>query len=430
MRSPGAASILTWAVLSAGCWLANAAPAMAEQPSLWAGVEQKTRPIQFHRIVVGVPRGDQIGTISGGVFCTGRKKVHYNGRNLSFDNRAFAQVFDQELSAAGFAVVGGSDSLFKDPRSEAPELLVAGRVSRAWAKACMKLIRWRDYSTAKGEGELTVDWEVYGALERRVLYKVRTTGRGKLGDSQGDGVHTIFTLAFTDAARNLIADPKFRELAMRQAPATQPTATVAPATIAALPLFEGSIVDQMIDVRLGVVTVFAGGGHGSGFFIDDAGHMLTNAHVVKGAHRVRIKLSTGREINGQVLSVDPARDAALVKVNTRGILGLPLRLDPAPVGSDVYAVGSPLDENLDTTVSRGVVSAYRDRNGLSFVQSDVTIQPGNSGGPLLDASGNVIGMTVMSRLTDSGELAGINFFAPIGDIVERLHLELKPLATN
>jgi S1-C subfamily serine protease len=177
------------------------------------------------------------------------------------------------------------------------------------------------------------------------------------------------------------------------------------------------------DLRRAVATVVVEGGHGSGFFVGGAGHLITNAHVVEGLHFVTVRLVTGRELVGEVLRRDPERDVALVRVE-EAVPGLPVRGPEPNVGEEVYAVGAPLEKALHTTVSRGIVSAYRtDPKGQRLIQGDVNVLPGNSGGPLVDDRGNVVGLTVSGRLLD-GVPSGINFFIPIHDALDRLHVTL------
>jgi S1-C subfamily serine protease/AAA+ superfamily predicted ATPase len=184
------------------------------------------------------------------------------------------------------------------------------------------------------------------------------------------------------------------------------------------PLSEGTSA-----LQAAVVTVKIEGAHGSGFFISKDGYLLTNHHVVTENKFVTVKLTTGRELPGEVLRTNKTRDIALVKVNESGMVALPLRLEPPEVASEVYAVGTPRDEKYSTTITKGIVSAYRTENDLSLLQSDVAIHPGNSGGPMVDRFGNVVAASV-AGLTISGVSVSINFFIPIADALKFLAVEL------
>lgn len=186
-----------------------------------------------------------------------------------------------------------------------------------------------------------------------------------------------------------------------------------------LPPFSGPLAPRAEQVVRAVVLVAAGAGHGSGVFVDGDGLILTNAHVVGHAERVRVVLSDGVALVGTVERLQTRRDVALVRVPHGRYTALPLRLDPPAVSADIYALGAPLSERNQGTLTRGIVSAHRrdQRSGYPLIQGDVTVQPGSSGGPLLDGSGNLIGVTVAGV----GDLStGLNYFIPIADALERL----------
>jgi len=145
--------------------------------------------------------------------------------------------------------------------------------------------------------------------------------------------------------------------------------------------------------------------------------------VVGAAKVVKLRWSDGLETMGEVVRVNKLRDVALIKTDGRSRAALPLRRRTVAPGEPVFAVGSPMNPNLQNTMTKGIVSANRVMEGLSYVQSDVNVNPGNSGGPLLDEKGEVVAMTVSSfRIHDAP--AGINFFIPIGDAMD--FLSLKP----
>ena len=166
----------------------------------------------------------------------------------------------------------------------------------------------------------------------------------------------------------------------------------------------------------------AGSGHGSGFVIDDYARVLTNEHVVRTATRVRVRFESGEEATAIVLATDPRRDVALLKVERSGTGGLPIRFDQPTVGDTVYAVGAPLDPTYSATVSKGIISAFRDIEGERWIQSDVNVQHGSSGGPLLDERGNILGITSRGEPNEAGTPSGINLFVPIADALRSLGL--------
>jgi SpoVK/Ycf46/Vps4 family AAA+-type ATPase len=185
------------------------------------------------------------------------------------------------------------------------------------------------------------------------------------------------------------------------------------------PLSEGTSA-----LQAAVVTIKLESGHGSGFFISRDGYLLTNHHVVGDNKFVTIKLTTGRQMPGEVLRSHQGRDVALVKVNESAMAALPLQLEPPDVAAEVYAVGTPFKETYSTTISRGIVSAYRTVDDLKLIQSDAAIHGGSSGGAMVDRFGNVVAVSV-SGITNSAEKLGtsINFFIPIADALRFLAVE-------
>lgn len=146
-----------------------------------------------------------------------------------------------------------------------------------------------------------------------------------------------------------------------------------------------------VSLRRSTVQVRAGGGHGSGLIVSEDGTIVTNAHVA-GGRMVRVVLADGRELRSQVIARAPHRDLAAIRVDAAGLPAVTIRdartLRPGEV---VVAVGNPLD--LVGAVTAGIVHSA-DRRGQRVV-ADVRLLPGNSGGPLADADGRIVGVNAM-----------------------------------
>lgn len=159
------------------------------------------------------------------------------------------------------------------------------------------------------------------------------------------------------------------------------------------------------------------GGEGSGFVVSPDGYILTNAHVVDEADEVTVKLTDRREFKAKIVGLDKPTDVAVLKIEAKGLpvvrIGDPARLRP---GEWVLAIGSPF--GFDNTATAGIVSATArglpgsDSNYVNFIQTDVAVNPGNSGGPLFNLAGEVVGINsqIYSR---SGGYMGISFAIPI-----------------
>ena len=165
-------------------------------------------------------------------------------------------------------------------------------------------------------------------------------------------------------------------------------------------------------------------GVGSGFIISADGYVMTNAHVVDGADEVYVTLTDKREFKAKIIGVDKRTDVALVKIEGSNLPRLALGdSDKIRVGEWVIAIGSPF--GLDNTVTAGIVSAKARDTGdyLPLIQTDVAVNPGNSGGPLINMRGEVIGINsqIYSR---SGGYMGISFAVPIDEAM-RVSDQLK-----
>ena len=164
-------------------------------------------------------------------------------------------------------------------------------------------------------------------------------------------------------------------------------------------------------------------GVGSGFILSSDGYVMTNAHVVESASEIYVTLTDKREFKGKVIGVDKRTDVALVKIDATGLPKMAIgESKNVRVGQWVLAIGSPF--GLENTVTAGIVSAKGRDTGelLPFIQTDVAVNPGNSGGPLINTKGEVIGIN-SQILSDSGGSIGISFAIPVDDamrVVEQL----------
>ena len=214
--------------------------------------------------------------------------------------------------------------------------------------------------------------------------------------------------------------PDFRPLVQRYGPAVVNVSVSANVRTSAGPnLPPGLDEDNPLFRHFGVPMVPGNAppmqGEGSGFIVSADGTILTNAHVVDGARKVTVKLTDHREFEARVLGVDTKSDVAVLKIEATGLpvvtLGDPRTLE---VGEWVVAIGSPF--GFENTVTAGIVSAkgrsLPDDTYVPFIQTDVAVNPGNSGGPLFNLRGEVVGINsqIYSR---SGGYQGVSFAIPI-----------------
>ena len=196
----------------------------------------------------------------------------------------------------------------------------------------------------------------------------------------------------------------------------------------------GSVEQVYNEDGPGVVSVDVasegGGSSGSGFVLDENGHIVTNQHVVDGADRVSVTFSGGERRQAEVIGEDPSTDLAVLRVDAPEDMLTPLTLGDSQsldVGESVIAIGNPLD--VGTSATTGIVSglgrpieAPNNYTIDNAVQTDAAINPGSSGGPLLDSRGTVIGVNSQIQ-SSTGSFQGVGFAIPVNtvkNVVEQL----------
>ena len=409
-------------------------------------------PVIFKAIRNGVP----LGTATVGVSVRNprcplvmrRTEKYFNPGN--FPATAYREIFRDNLSGLGYDVAGDPNRFFDAEADEERAVYEVGaRITDIKMDLCDErgILPTSVSAGIVGEAMVEIEWHVFDALRRRNVYKVRTRGYGRLDEPNDEGIPLLLEDAFAAATHNLGADPAFFEMAFHGVPPPKPPETftdpadavtskfdnAAPVSLSAAPLLTKPAGARMAEYQRIAVLIQTAGGFGSGFFIDPEGDILTDAHVVGYAGQVRV-VSADKKFSfvADVVARDAARDVALLRPENlppalRPRL-LPLRLERPRVGEDVYAVGAPLLTRLQGTVTKGIVSSvrYDSRRHLWFIQSDVFVYPGNSGGPLLDARGNILGLCISSYVGDGGDtLSGLNNFIPIEDALAALHIAVN-----
>ena len=434
-------------------------------------------PIKFSRLRFLLPPGTEIGLESGmgpswlGGFCTmtanpiSRREV-MAGRLV--ETQYVKQTFSDALEANGYDVVENITIDFRpEDEVDRAEYFVSARVSDMDLDLC-KRGRVRTFNLfdtapgAKGKMYIKVDWSIYDALRRTVVYKTTTEGYTRRDYPNVEGMQIMFYDAFDMASHNLAADGAFYDLivkgkkppkgwrdaphseVMKQRPRlydSREAVDLPPQALSRQPL------EKHVESALESAVMIQKNGHGSGFFISKNGHILTNHHVVGDAQRMRIVTHDKKHrLIAEVLRVDRVRDVALLKLedmpSNLKIKPLPIRTRKLTVSEDVYAVGVPRDWRFyQSSVTKGIVSAhriYKDEGvRLPFIQADVEIHGGNSGGALLDERGNVVGVAVSGATIPgiSSKLGvGLNSFIPIADALHALEITVGgrpvPLTTN
>ena len=329
---------------------------------------------------------------------------------------AFERIFRDELKKAGFRAGGDPTNLFEDQK--AADLQVGALINMLRVRTCATT----SVSTVTGgTGVMEVEWQIYSVTQAKILARITTRGGFEIKSRRDFDLTPLIRGIFGDNVARLAADEQFRRLVTLSAP-TVVAPTVPTTSAVKIALAPGDRVTSLASAVKSVVTIYAGDGLGSGVLVSDDGYVLTNHHVAGSSGQVRVHWPDGTDTIGEVVRGDPRRDVALVKTTAKGP-ALAVRRTGAQLGETVFAIGTPLDKQFASTLTRGIVSATRLVDGLAMIQSDVAVDHGNSGGPLLDEKGQIIALTVSGYQPDNVS-HNINFFIPIVDALAAL--DLKP----
>jgi serine protease Do len=379
----------------------------------------KTRPVQLSKLVVKLSRGEPYGRIRVGLFCIEGEPLIWKGGRTQLDVNDFDQIFEEELDKIGFDAISPSSDLFDTGEDHRAEFLVAGTIKSMVVDVCFPNSGFGDFFSSRGSALMDVEWQIFNRLDRKVVDSFRTRTGFEQKRVQSGGIETVTFAAFAENVRALAASGKLQKFLIGS-PVSLAVARSAPEVSEKIALnLPTTGLSNLTNAIGSTVLVQSGGGHGSGLLVSTDGYFLTNYHVVGLAKYVKLRWSDGIETLGEVVRLDRGRDIALIKGESRGRAAFRARQGIAPVGISVFAIGAPLDRKLQNTVTRGIVSAQRVLDGYNYVQSDASVAPGDSGGPLIDDQSDLVAITVAGiRVNDAPQ--GLNFFIPAAEALSFL----------
>lgn len=323
-------------------------------------------------------------------------------------------------------------------------LVLNGKIKNLRATVCVpnfnakRMAYWgHGYNKQKAKSAMSVkiNWELKNAMSGETEYSIATEGyhssyKKKLKPLE-ESMDSAFEEALAMSIRYLLANETFVGL-------LTPESNAAPIAKKSVQYKDehkvlvrhgnqsSTFTRQASELKQSSVTIKTKNGHGSGVIIDDTGFILTNAHVVGSSEKVDVELFDKGIYKGTVLRKHSIRDVALIKIDSIDLASLktaPISSVLPSVGESLYVIGTPLDEKLSHTVTKGIYSSMREIKGLSFYQTDAAINPGNSGGPVFDEYGNVVALSVAGLFTKGGAGLNVNYLIPIDDALNVLAID-------
>lgn len=385
------------------------APALCAVALVFAGpadaAARKLRTPALGEASYSLAAGDAWGTVA-------------RGRGCDRDPQPLPWDAALGASAAGFPAVFAAAL---NPSAAKPTLRVEAAIGELSARLCAL-----SGKRTGGALAMTVTWKIVAPTQDAPLAIVETHASGDAGELASDNLAPLLEAAFRANVQALAADPAFQKALKpppRPRPKPQPPQIEVPLADLRLGLVAAAAPMPLGQAAQGVVSILAGSTLGSGVLITGDGYLLTNEHVTGRAKTVIVRWPDGSETPGEVVRADKRRDVALVKTEPPKLRPLAIRRRPVTLAETVYAIGTPRETDFAGTLTRGVVSTVqRVIDGQAYIQSDVAITHGNSGGPLLDERGAVVGLSVLIY-EPGGVPQNINFFVPIEEALKALAIQ-------
>ena len=316
----------------------------------------------------------------------------------------------EHMRELGFNAVGAESLVFDRDESHRAEFLLGGIVRELECRDLYSGIRCR----------VGVEWQLLNVATDTIVYKV--TARSVVYDVPKTKSKQIGSLLLTKALDSVLQREQLRSLLAGPKPAPKKDPGFPSATYTACGPMTKAMPAAAPDVLKATVVVKSGAGFGSGFFLTSSGLTLTAAHVVDSG-KLKLKMHDGSEVDAVVVRLAHRADVALLRptqpLAQQACLATSTK-DRADVGSELYAIGTPASLDLAFTLTRGIVSSVRMIEGHPILQTDAPVSRGNSGGPMVDTSGAVMGIA-SSKLV-GGSVEGIAFAVPIATALSALGL--------
>lgn len=375
--------------------------------------------ISFRKVIIKIP----YGTVIGKLFLppTQIKDLKWESSTIEGEKQ-FTETGEKILNSYGYRVLEKGDDLFDTSNSEKARFQIAGVISSLFFNVGGKntlISRIFEHDIS-----MDVEWQVYDSFKEKVVFKLTTHGEYYTEDDEPINVAELAYIVFERAMCDLLANKELSAILVDKTVENETEETYADIDINySRDALKVKLPDDISKLFDAVVTIKTGVTHGSGVIVSSEGYILTAAHVVSGVEKVNIVFHSNIQLEAKVVRINKSKDTALLKVQGTQFKYLPLHFNRPAIGSEIFIIGTPLEKQFSYSVTKGIISNYLEEDGNELIQTDAAVNPGNSGGPLIDKNGFLVG--IISKKIVGFEVEGLGFAVSLETIFDTLSIKKK-----
>jgi serine protease Do len=383
--------------------------------------EDTTRTVVFNEITLDLPGADQRNVLIGRVVCGRPVDLYWTQGFAKLEHKYLGPVVEKVIEEQGYSARSGN--LIR----EAGDLKLTAKIKKIFLNTCVKNEKRK---LSQDSTYLKVEWTLNDPMTDKDIVVFTSEGShiGAHKKAVVEGTNKSLAASFTMAIKNALSNKVFVQSLSEKLGIDRSKISRGEELKLDLNYSTDSkaFEDSAEELKKRTVIVKTENGHGSGVFIAANGYILTNAHVVGDESEFDIVSETDNYI-ATLVKKNAVRDVALLKIKGTDSTPTPVSISKATpgIGEALYVIGTPLDMKFSHTITRGIVSAKRQMRGMNYIQTDASINFGNSGGPVFNRKGELIAISVSSLMTQEGATLNINYLIPIDDALLGLNVEPK-----
>lgn len=388
--------------------------------------------VVFDRFISAVENNSTIGfekTIKGDA-----EEIIFKESSMP-DEEKFAKKFYSYLLEAKIEnPFTENNTLFSDPDKNfkrLPRYVVGVKLNKLTNNVSerFRYNKYLQYGNAVGETAMELEWQIFDKSIGKVMLTKTTNASFRYRQGMYYHVSNIMP-AFELGIAELFNDSEFIEMVRKNDDKISSVEMEGDSSITKyqinkpeLPSFT-NFSGMIQHASKACVTIITDGGHGSGVIISESGLVLSALHVVDGVNKIQVKFSSGLKLDAKIIAKDYKNDVVLLDITGEGFQALPINNSGSNnLGMNVVTIGTPADLELGQSIAKGILSGKRKIEEKIYLQTDMAVSPGNSGGPLLNEQGEIIGI-IQRKIIDDG-VEGIGFAIPVSKAIEVLNIELN-----